>query len=315
MPLVSIIIPVYNVDAWLRRAMDSLIAQEYSHWECICVDDGSTDSSAGILDEYKLRDKRFKVIHQANAGVSIARQVGLDNATGEWIGFLDPDDWIDSSYLAQVVRETSLDSVDMVWTDFLTESEGKTVRSTQKSDGKAQSFIRATFEGKLWGGIWNKIFRRKFIQKWKVAFPNERLVAWEDWVFLLKFLSHNPVAVYKPVAGYHYWLRPQSAIRSSYSRERFLSSVKTQQMMEDILQGLGCEDLLNRRRVEIKAAAYSENTVPDADFYSVFPEVKSIKILKRPFWHRLFYWLAVHGFRKYVLWFLFRVRRIRRINV
>ena len=88
----SIIVPVYNVAPYLRACLDSVVAQTFADWECICVDDGSTDGSGAILDEYAKRDARFRVIHQANAGVSAARNAGIDLATGEWVTFLDADD-------------------------------------------------------------------------------------------------------------------------------------------------------------------------------------------------------------------------------
>ncbi len=88
----SIIAPVYNVAPYLRECLDSVVAQTFSNWECVCVDDGSTDGSGAILDEYSAKDSRFKVLHKKNGGVSSARNVGLDAATGDWIAFLDADD-------------------------------------------------------------------------------------------------------------------------------------------------------------------------------------------------------------------------------
>ena len=88
----SIIIPVYNVAPYLRECLDSVLAQTFTDWEAICVDDGSTDGSGAILDEYAAKDSRFKVIHQQNAGVSAARNAALDAMKGEWVGFLDADD-------------------------------------------------------------------------------------------------------------------------------------------------------------------------------------------------------------------------------
>lgn len=92
MPFFSIIIPVYNVAPYLRECLDSVLAQTFTDWEAICVDDGSTDGSGAILDEYAAKDSRFRVFHQPNAGVSAARNRGLDEAKGEWICFLDADD-------------------------------------------------------------------------------------------------------------------------------------------------------------------------------------------------------------------------------
>lgn len=91
-PFFSIVIPVYNVAAYLRECLDSVRAQTFGDWEAVCVDDGSTDGSGSILDEYAARDSRFRVLHQPNAGVSAARNAALEIAAGEWLTFLDGDD-------------------------------------------------------------------------------------------------------------------------------------------------------------------------------------------------------------------------------
>ena len=104
MPKFSIIIPVYNVAPYLRECLDSVLAQTFTDWEAICVDDGSTDGSGVILDEYAIKDSRFKILHQPNAGVSTARNVALDIAKGSWIGFVDGDDRVGVRWLSTVVR-------------------------------------------------------------------------------------------------------------------------------------------------------------------------------------------------------------------
>lgn len=97
--LFSIIIPVFNVENYLRDCLDSIIHQTYSGWEAICVNDGSTDGSAGILEEYAEEDPRIKIVSQANAGTAAARNTGIKEATGDYIFFLDSDDWLDSDAL------------------------------------------------------------------------------------------------------------------------------------------------------------------------------------------------------------------------
>lgn len=103
-PKFSIIIPVYNVAAYLRECLDSVLAQTFTEWEAICVDDGSTDGSGAILDEYGAKDKRFLIIHQENSGVSVARNNALDVANGEWIGFVDADDKLLPRRLANIAE-------------------------------------------------------------------------------------------------------------------------------------------------------------------------------------------------------------------
>ena len=109
----SIVMPVYNVERYLRECLDSLLAQTFVDWELICVDDGSTDGSGRILDEYAVRDSRIRPVHQANAKVHAARNRALDMAQGEWIGFLDPDDLIALRWLETAMKYAK-DDVDLV---------------------------------------------------------------------------------------------------------------------------------------------------------------------------------------------------------
>lgn len=135
-PFFSIIIPVYNVAPYLRECLDSVLAQTFTDWEAICVDDGSTDESGAILDEYAAKDKRFRVIHKTNGGVSSARNTGLDAARGDWIGFLDADDILAHDWLIGVFDacEGGIDWIRTGWTDWDAESGMKKVRKACCND-------------------------------------------------------------------------------------------------------------------------------------------------------------------------------------
>ena len=104
----SIIIPVYNVEPYLRECLDSVLAQTFTDWEAVCVDDGSTDGSAAILAEYAARDSRFRIVTQPNGGLSAARNTGLDHARGDYILFLDSDDWLEPSALESLNAQLSI---------------------------------------------------------------------------------------------------------------------------------------------------------------------------------------------------------------
>ena len=123
-PLVSIIIPVYNVELYLSKCIDSILAQSFTDWECILVDDGSKDNSGSICDNYALKDNRIKVIHQNNSGVSVARQVGIDNVCGEYCIHIDPDDWIESNMLEELYNKAKSDDADMVICDYFKNEDG-----------------------------------------------------------------------------------------------------------------------------------------------------------------------------------------------
>ncbi len=110
--LFSVIIPVYNVEKYLRACLDSMLNQSFSCWEAICVNDGSTDGSAVILKEYAARDKRFRVVEQSNAGLSVARNIGMKHASGDYVLFLDSDDWLETNALETLAG--IIDGEDMI---------------------------------------------------------------------------------------------------------------------------------------------------------------------------------------------------------
>ena len=96
---ISVIVPVYNTEKYLHRCVDSILAQTFTDFELLLIDDGSTDSSGAICDEYAQKDSRVRVFHKENGGVSSARNLGLDKAKGKWVTFVDSDDWIKESFL------------------------------------------------------------------------------------------------------------------------------------------------------------------------------------------------------------------------
>ena len=113
-PLISIIVPVYNVDAYLKQCVDSILNQKYENFELLLIDDGSTDKSGEICDVYEQRDKRVRVFHKKNGGVSSARNVGLDNAQGDWIAFVDSDDIVTPDYLFDLYDSLKENDIDLV---------------------------------------------------------------------------------------------------------------------------------------------------------------------------------------------------------
>ena len=112
-PDVSVIVPIYNVAGYLEQCLDSLVNQSHKNIEIICIDDGSTDKSGEIIDAYAAKDKRVKAIHQPNAGVSAARNKGLETARGEYISFVDGDDWIETNAYQTILAEIGANRPDM----------------------------------------------------------------------------------------------------------------------------------------------------------------------------------------------------------
>ena len=115
----SVVIPVYNVEPYLRQCLDSMLAQTYSDWETVCINDGSTDGSAAILADYAARDSRFRVVTQPNGGLSAARNTGLDNAQGDYLLFLDSDDWLEPNALETLNSDLQPPTSDLRLPDLL----------------------------------------------------------------------------------------------------------------------------------------------------------------------------------------------------
>lgn len=175
-PLISVIIPVYNVEKYLRRCLDSVIAQTYQNLEIICVDDGSIDESGRICDQYAVRDARIKVIHQENQGLSAARNKGLDAAEGEYIAFVDSDDYILEDMYKKMLDKLLNYNVDLCVCQWQYEfSDGrqvvkrKNIAPTIYGRKTSLEFARFLYMGNYENGVvvaaWNKLYRRTLLDK------------------------------------------------------------------------------------------------------------------------------------------------------
>ena len=126
--MISVIVPVYNVEPYLRECIESILGQTYRDFELILVNDGSTDDSGTICDEYAAQDTRIRVLHQKNSGVSVARNVGLDSVQGEYITFVDSDDRVSKDYLAYLNDLIQIECADIACCDFLQNQEFLCIR-------------------------------------------------------------------------------------------------------------------------------------------------------------------------------------------
>lgn len=234
-PLVSIIVPVYNVELYIHRCLDSILSQTYYNIEVILVDDGSPDHSGEICDEYAEKDKRVKVIHQSNGGVSVARQTGMDNATGDYFIHADPDDWVEPTMIEELMAKAIEEDADMVICDYISEKEyGQEYNSMDLSQRPAaDDLLRRLLLQQLHGSCWNKLVRRACSNG--VSFMREMTV-FEDELFNLQILISGGVlrVSYLPKAFYHYQMNNESSlchtinentIRSHYVMLDYLASV------------------------------------------------------------------------------------------
>lgn len=202
-PLISVIIPVYNAEKTIKKTLDSIREQTFLNFEVIMIDDGSTDASGNICDEYARSDKRFKVKHKQNQGVSAARQDGIDEARGEYTIHVDPDDWIERTMLKELYLEAERTNADMVICDFY-EDVGKEQRyhTQQPSSLDRRVVLRELFQ-QLHGSCCNKLVRRVCYNNFDISFPSG-IYYCEDLYVNAKILMHSIKVAYLPKAYYHY---------------------------------------------------------------------------------------------------------------
>ena len=202
-PKISLIVPVYNTERFMCKCLDSILSQTFRDWEAILVDDGSTDKSGVICDEYAKKDGRFVVIHKENGGVSNARQSGLNRAEGDYVIHADPDDWMESNMLEDMYSSAIKFNSDLVYSDFYKETNGKAEYVSQKITVlDSNTFLKGLFTN-IYGACWNKLIRRSCIQKYKARFP-EGWSLREDLYFLTTLLVNEIRISYVNKAYYHY---------------------------------------------------------------------------------------------------------------
>ena len=203
-PKISVIVPVYKAEKYLNKCVDSLLAQTFTDFEVLLIDDGSPDCSGKICDEYARKDNRVKVFHNENGGVSSARQFGIDHAQGEYTIHADPDDWVEPNMLENLYRKAKEEDVDLVICDYY-EHRGKRCDyiKQQLSSLDSRTVLKELFQ-QLHGSCWNKLVRRVCYDKYNIHFP-EGLNYCEDLLTWIQMFQHDDIRIaYLPKAFYHY---------------------------------------------------------------------------------------------------------------
>ena len=190
MVLVSIIIPVYNTEMYLRRCIESLLSQTLSDIEIIAIDDGSTDGSGEILDSYQRQyADKIQVYHQENAGISAARNRGISLAEGKYIAFIDSDDSIEPQFCQVLIEKIESDELDMVICDFFEISPNERKRKIMPEAKECTVFEKPHLLFDINTSPWNKLYRKEFLVKNEISFP--RGIKYEDAVFLHEIMAKH----------------------------------------------------------------------------------------------------------------------------
>ena len=229
-PKISIIVPVYKVEQYLRRCLDSIVVQTFTKWECILIDDGSPDNSGIICDEYATKDTRFRVIHQKNTGVSSARNAGLDVARGEWIAWIDSDDWVETDFLITLLNTAENNKVDIVTCDYYRNKvfyDGSIGNTTPEA-------ISNIVSGKALAFLWIKFFRADIFKKKNIRCRTEFDVT-EDVVLCIEYLLNSTklIHVHKPL--YHYNIENDNSLTYSLSEEKVEQIIVATKVIDSLL--------------------------------------------------------------------------------
>lgn len=273
-PLISIIIPVYNVAQYLAQCLDSVVNQTYSNLQIICVDDGSSDSSPEILAEYAHNDDRFIIISKENGGLSSARNRGLEIATGDYIMFLDSDDWLEPDICCNAIQEIEATKADVVmWSyvrEFLNMSKPTSVLGDKRmvfDSSGVRNLHRRLFgllgaelkdpaKGDTIVTVWGKLYRRSLIAN--VRFVDTKRVGTEDCLYNIEVFNKLNSAVYIPEYGYHYRKYNAKSLTTVYNPNLFSGWQKMYKLMEGFIISQNLPEeyrkaLQNRRAIHLIA--------------------------------------------------------------
>lgn len=202
-PLISIVTPVYCVEQFLPKCLNSILTQSFSDWECILIDDGSIDNCGAICDSFVAKDSRFRVFHKKNGGVSAARNLGIKEAKGEWVTFIDADDFVGETYihglLQPVLQENKVDFVHGGCTNY---ENGQITSVNQEYDyfvGHDKGKLFSSFRGL----VVSKLFKTEILHQHNLFFDEEMKIA-EDMAFTMDYLFYVNSYALVPEKGYYY---------------------------------------------------------------------------------------------------------------
>lgn len=251
-PKISLIIPVYNVEKYLERCMNTVLAQTLEEIEVILVDDGSPDNCPQLCDEYETKDKRVRVIHKANGGLGFARNSGLEVATGEYVAFIDSDDYIDLKMYEDLYLHAKSNGMDAVFCGFKIESRSGIWSSSSEVDaftifeGKGltnfmldmvASAKEEAIERKYYMSVWHAIYRRSIIEKNNIRFLSEREIASEDIPFQVDFLRAASGVAYLP-NNYYYYCHNGTSLTATFCSKKFQRFKELRNVLIDKLSGI-----------------------------------------------------------------------------
>ncbi|MEH7439022.1 glycosyltransferase [Neobacillus drentensis] len=300
-PKVSIIVPIYNVEKYLSRCLDSLLAQTLKEIEVIAVNDGSTDLSLKILREYESQDNRIKVIDKQNGGVSSARNKGIQLSRGDYVGFVDPDDWVDPEMYMLMHKSATSEKADIVMCSYIREfgnhSKIKNFNLPSEvyyKDEEVKIKVMRRLIGPLnkevanpelldaWGTVWSKLYRADLIKLNNIKFMDLKKIGTnEDTLFNIEacFYAKSFIFINRPL--YHYWRANSTSVTSGFKPNLLEQWIFLFSYIESFLKEKNMNEefyLALNNRICLNTLGFGLNTISKDNRSSVFMKIKRIRL-------------------------------------
>ena len=324
-PKISVIVPVYKAENYLHRCVDSLLSQTFPDFEILLIDDGSPDRSGEICDEYARKDKRIRVFHKENGGVSSARNLGLDHARGEWICFVDSDDYVEYKYLWELYHDAYMNNADLVVHSFIEKKpNGKDVGYeyySEKLYNVEEDLYELLVKEKLYyrGAPWAKLYKRFLLVEHGIKFDTDVHYG-EDLCFVLDYLSVIQLVYFSSESSYYYIQYGTSSVNRMFAfSEEYAGYLHLKQSFYRLLNRMDCSKecclpyiawiafFLYRSILMLRDRHdYTSMNKDDWAFYAKYFQSIQLK-------NRIDYWVIVHVYRYY--YFLISYIKFRRFIV
>ncbi len=300
-PKVSVIVPVYNAENYLSRCLDSLLKQSISDIEIIVINDGSTDNSGEILKKYEKMDGRIRAIHKGNEGLSEARNIGINYAQGEYIGFVDSDDWVDSEMYNSMYSTAIATNIDIVMCTYTREypdhSKPKLLNLPDKviyDKGEVRNKLMRRIVGPIksemsnpeyldaLSTVWSKIYRTSLMKENNVAFTDLKIIGTaEDALFNIHALYYAESALLINKPYYHYWRANVDSVTSVYKPDLKEQWFNLYSYIEDFLKQKKLQGEFHtalNNRICMGVLGLGLNTISSGNLSSSFEKVSQIKV-------------------------------------
>lgn len=287
---ISLIVPVYNASESLPRCLDSMLAQTFRDFEVLLIDDGSSDDSGAVCDRYVELDNRIRVFHKENGGVSAARQLGIDNARGEYTIHADADDWVEPTMLEELYNKAVDTDADVVICDFYVNKDDRQTYVKQQPIALDHITILRSLFQQLHGSCWNKLVKRACYKEYNIKFP-VGINHCEDLLTWIQIYQHPVKTAYLPEAFYHY-VQNDESITHHFTRKTYEMRQSFYNEVCKVLPVDGYGQEKRRTRLNVLTEGYMFGVVPNKEAWkelishnkrAAFCETKSLR------------WLAGYG--------------------